>query len=210
MKKALLSICLAFISIGFGMAQGGTTYFGLKGGMSLSGYHGGDWDTTKLAFNAKEKSRSSFTGALAVNSHVGEWVILKHEFWVTNKGSILETASGDEISYNRWYLDLAPIQIGVNLKGFQAFAGPQAGLMLFKKDEYRDSDGKVVFSDEDQEGEAILDYGFIAGSEYEFPFGLNIGVRYIQGFHGRDEDGDLDWKNNQILISAGFTFGKDY
>lgn len=179
--------------------------------MSLSGYNGSYWnDTLVEGSNAISKSRTSFTGALAVNSHVGEWVILKHEFWFTNKGGIREFTDGSSQSFNRAYIDLAPIQIGVNLKGFQAFAGPQAGLLLYRKDITYDSNGKEVVVEEDQEGWSILDYGFIAGTEYEFPFGLNLGVRYIQGFHGLDEDGDLDWKNNSILITAGFTFGKDY
>ncbi len=209
MKKLLLILSMAFLCSGISYSQGGTTYFGLKGGISLSSYGGEDWDTTVAGLNGTAKSRGNFTGALAVNSHIGEWLLLKHEFWLSNKGSSIEYNNGWERSYNRWYMDLAPIQFGVNLKGFQVFAGPQAGLLLFKKDVVYNESGEEVWKDEDQEGESILDYGFIAGSEYEFPFGLNMGVRYVQGMRGIDEDGELDWKNATIMITAGWTFGKD-
>lgn len=209
MKTRLLSLLVIAMSSTFSFAQGGSTYFGLKGGVSLSSYSGDYWDNTIVTGGAEASNRFSFTGALAVNSHLGDWFLFKHEFWATNKGAKIEDASsGTSVAYSRWYADIAPLQFGVNLKGFQVFAGPQAGLLLFRNDVVTDEFGNETKEDS-QEGLSIVDYGFIVGSEFEFPFGLNFGVRYIKGFRGLDEDNDLAWYNSSLLVTAGWTFGKE-
>lgn len=210
MKKLL--ILLAFSPI-LAFSQGETN-FGLKGGLAFTSYSGDNW-TNSIAPSSVSllnitghtvSNKSSFTGALAVNSKISDFFWLKHEFWYIQRGT---TVTGDQLddnyTYTRHYIDLAPVLFTFNFKGFQVFGGPQAGVMMFKKDEY--TIGSTTTKYEDSTDDTILDYGAVFGAEYEFPFGLNIGARVFKGFNKLNPNNDQSWFNNTTVITTGWTFG---
>ena len=60
---------------------------------------------------------------------------------------------------------------------------------------------------------SIIDYGYVAGFEYELPFGLNAGIRYMQGFGSVLETPEGESRTNaynrDLRVSLGYTFGKE-
>lgn len=102
---------------------------------------------------------------------------------------------------------MAPIVLAGHFRGFQFFVGPTASIMVNKKDTWTPIVGdKQEFTDMDDE--TVFDYGLMLGTEYEFPFGLNLGVRFMKGLNKLDMNSEQKWYNSAVFFTTGWSFGK--
>lgn len=140
----------------------------------------------------------------------------------------IEETDGVELRYRSYHVDILPVSLAAHYEGLQLFVGPYVSVMLAsnwieKQDAIVTTPGVEDFtyvskvnSIEPVVSErslGILDYGFVAGFEYELPFGLNAGIRYMQGFASVLETPDGEARTNafnkDLRVSLGYTFGKD-
>ena len=131
-----------------------------------------------------------------------------------------------DLRYRSYHVDILPVSLAGHYEGLQLFVGPYVSVMLASN--WVDvTDSKVTTPGNedfnyltDDPGQtnisrtlSIIDYGYVAGFEYELPFGLNAGVRYMQGFGSVLETPEGESRTNafnrDLRVSLGFTFGKE-
>jgi hypothetical protein len=146
-------------------------------------------------------------GGFYINSKAGDYFWFKHEVNYINRGYSYDSAG---LRVNQHYLDVYPLSPTFHFKGGQLFAGPSASFLIVHSQEIINSNGdkEIVYETEDRN---ILEFGLVAGIEYEFPFGVNIGARYIRGFTSWMQpvknQPRVEIFNQAFLFTAGFTFG---
>lgn len=159
-------------------AYGQKAKFGVRLGVSFPKIIGDDVKNDSNDYTPR------LGGGIYVNSKVGEYFWIKHEINYSNRGFNSEGPKGRTLRTNQHYIDIYPLNLAFHIKGFQIFAGPSVSLLVVKTYERINSSGNVVVekSDLEQEGRNMAEIGAVAGVEYEFPFGLNVGARYLRGF----------------------------
>ena len=200
-------------------------------------------DNESIKVDGKLNSRMGVHAGFQINSEVNDYFWLKHEFIFATKGfsftgtkyefdasdstNSIETPN-TELRYRSYHVDIFPVSLAGHYEGLQLFAGPFVSVMLASS--WVEKNNAIVttpanedfnyytrFNTVNQTGGprtlGILDYGFVAGFEYELPFGLHAGIRYVQGFASVLETPEGEARTNafnkDIRVSLGYTFGKD-
>jgi hypothetical protein len=217
-NKILVLLMFLFTT---GKAQQGAAVFGIKGGITSSGLWGPD-ATDSLSNAGSPLNKLGFNIGIAVNSMVGKYIWLKHDLFLTQKGALLKIQDKYNAPYdsklNLLYLDAFPCSPTFHFKGLQLFVGPYFGMLLSASMQHKDSSG-VSHTENQIFGSATsfknytqkIDAGFIVGIEYEFNFGLNVGIRYVRGFVPLIENpliqsGQSQIFNQNINLTIGYTF----
>jgi hypothetical protein len=230
MKKSLLLI-LAVFAFSFANAQG--FKFGIKGGVNLSTFTGGD----KGSIFGDTDYKTSYHFGIMPEFHFSDFLGLTPEILYTSKGaqntySLPGTVSpggtdlyNDKINLN--YLSV-PLLIHINAGPVFFELGPEFAYLLAvtdeRKIEYRKANGDKVtdsktekHTDKDDITGLHLkandfDFGYVAGIGVNLPAGFGLGARYNGGFISifdtKDANGDkLNVKNSNFMFSLSYTFG---
>lgn len=197
MRKIILTLTLL---IGFTVSaqeinddSKGRTTFAIKGGWLQSTLKGSDVDY--LAIDGKIDKRNNFFAGVSVDNSLGQYFGLKHELFYQNYGAGFKRELEDKIfdaKLEMHSLRLHPISAVFKIEGFQIYAGPYVNMLLYSSITSIDEEGKKykdhgIFgtTEDDQEDSKYLqkmDYGIVAGLEYQFKFGLIVGAQYSRGF----------------------------
>jgi hypothetical protein len=176
------------------LLKSGKVTFGLKGGFTYGNLYGSETDY--IFADSKTTYLPSFHAGIVVNSQVGKYFWLKHELLVNQRGAgvILNDSINGKFNsqIKMLYLDLFPISPTFHIKGFQIFTGPYVSLLTNATIKRKDQNGneysdRSIFGDPknfEEENKYLqkFDFGIHAGLEYQFPFGLFIGAKYMHGF----------------------------
>lgn len=184
MKKIiLLAIFLAPAII---YAQG--FQLGVKGGVNISNFTGGDIDS---------KSLIGFHAGAMLGFKIGNNFILQPEVLLSSQG-----AKADDVDDTKYKLTYINVPVMAKFKtdgGFYIEAGPQVG---FKINESTDDQTISNFAKD-------LDLSIAGGLGFHSSMGLGIGARYIAGL---SKVGDFDagntepnFKNSVIQVSVFYT-----
>ena len=181
------------------------TSLGIKIGFTLSRLRGQDMDS--LSYNGSSSPMQGFHIGITANSMVGRYFWLKHELIATQKGANITLSDPINGAYKTtlktWSLDLFPISPAFHYRGFQIYAGPYLSILANANIRRKNAAGEFendhsIFGSgrnfQQSKYMQKFDYGLSAGLEYEFPFGLNIGVKYVRGFAEL-----LDWANSLTI-----------
>src|SRR5690606_36518811 len=104
-----------------------------------------------------------------------------------------------------------------HIEGAQLFAGPSISILMAGNYQQHDSTGRIetinyTQDDFDDINLNRLDFGLVAGVEYEFPFGLNAGFRYVRGFSSLflpvSGQPKVEIHNIAFLFTIGYTIAK--
>lgn len=206
MKKLLLVFAALIISSFSAMAQKG--HLGFRVGASNTSYYGSDFADAKNSESIQTIIKP--TAGFYVNSEVSDYFWIKTEFNYVNRG-YTHIESGQKLHTNYYCIDLYPITPAFHYKGFQLFAGPSVSLLVAsQKEEIVNGQVKKV-NDNKLEGINRYDVGVMAGIEYEFNFGVNLGARYVHGFTSLYEpvnNVQAQWFNQSFLFTVGYSIGK--
>lgn len=204
MKKLLLASILV---VAFSAVHAQHAKFGIRLGASNTGYSGMDYDSDD------ELRKWSPMGGFYINSMVSDYFWIKTEFNFVNRG-VAYMDDGKKLRSNFYYVDAYPLCPAFHFEGAQLFAGPSISFLASSTSQYLDDQGRVrTEADTELEGFNRLDIGFVAGIEYEFNFGLNLGFRYVKGFSSLFEPMSgvprFEMFNNAMLITIGYTIGRN-
>ena len=209
----------------------GKVAFGLKAGYTNSNLYGSEIDY--IFADNKTDWLSGFHAGIVVNTQVNNYFWLKYELIFNQRGAGVIISDSFNGSYSSkmktYYLDLYPVSPTFHFKGLQIYAGPYLSTLtaatIQRKDElgnfYRD---KSIFGDagNDESEKKYLqkfDFGFNAGIEYQFQFGLLIGAKYTHGFTDlfqyansytlEDTKTDnIKICNRSVMFSIGYVFSR--
>ncbi|MEC4113689.1 outer membrane beta-barrel protein [Myroides pelagicus] len=229
MRKYIVSLLLLVTTIG--VAQDinddlkGNTTFAIKGGWIQSTLKGDD--LSYLAVDGRVEARNSFFGGLSVDNSIGKYFGLKHELFYQNQGASF-TREVDEVlldaTLSMHSLRLNPISGVFKIGGLQVYGGPYVNMLLYSSITAVDEAGNtykdhgIFGSTEDGQYLQKMDYGVVAGLEYQFKFGLVIGAQFTRGFasifdnsntFGLEENpgvADLKIYNQNFNVSIGYRF----
>jgi Outer membrane protein beta-barrel domain len=190
MKRITILLgCFLFILTAKG--QDGVATFGVKIGAVSPSLRGKDVDSISNAGPAK--SLQGITFGVFANSRVGKHVWLKHEVMYSNRQMTVQLKDAHNptysANYGRHYIDIFPMSPTFHIKGFQLYAGPYFGILSQAWVNRKDSSG-VAHKDYSVFGSGTqfykqhqkFDLGLVTGVEYEFGFGLNLGIKYVLGY----------------------------
>jgi long-subunit fatty acid transport protein len=191
MKKIILA-AIAVMTFSFANAQ--QTRFGVKGGLNVTTFAGGNyWDAKSL-----------------VGAHVGgfaeikiiERLAIQPELLFSMQGAKLE-GYGDKFDDKLNYINIPVLAKFYITKQFTAEAGPQIGFLVSAK-----SDGEDA-----KDFYKSTDLGFNFGVGYNFTENLSVGLRYTVGlsnvadYESQDFDEYLDSPKNSVLaLSLAYKF----
>lgn len=184
--------------------------FGVRLGLNKASNYGREYNEQdkRTPFDHK----IGFVGGIYVNSELTEHFWLKHEFMYVNKIYTYDTL-GQKPRVTQHYIDAYPLLAAFHIKGFQIFGGPAFSLFLAQGKEYLDTLQKIKATT-DISDRNIFEIGYITGIEYEFPFGLNLGVRYIKQFSSlfqTPKNGPrVDVFSQNLLFTVGYSLGKTH
>ena len=98
------------------------------------------------------------------------------------------------------------------LDGLSVEAGPQVGILLSAKDEFKSDEGSDEVDVKDQTKSVAV--SAVVGVGYKLQNGINFGLRYNLGLSRIDDFGDMPlegndgvkWKNHVMQLHLGFMF----
>jgi hypothetical protein len=196
-------------------ADAGADRGGVKLGLSLANI-----DTVEDGYSVDSDLKPGLALGGYVQIHLGGYVSLQPEIWLSSKGAAFAFADEDESIHaglDFWYLEPALLLSGRiprngGVEPFY-FAGPYAALLLDA--ERWAADGWGHSDSEDIEDQVTShDLGVVAGGGIRVPLwgrGLTFEFRYQRGFVDvvRDEDDDgggPEINNHAYNFLAGMTF----
>jgi hypothetical protein len=173
-------------------------HFGFKAGVNIANLSGDDVKGVDPLY--------SYHGGITLRIGLGEVIAIQGEALYSLKGTDLKDSS--EINLN--YLDF-PLILRVKMgEKLRIHAGAQFGMLLSAEEQ---SDGKSVGIKNQFK---TIDYSAVAGIEYELPFGLGFGARYMLSLDTIGDDFTepitnekveaLDIKNGVLQIFMAFAF----
>jgi hypothetical protein len=222
MKKLLLSLGLLVGIAGAARAQ--EARFGLKAGLGLSSVRGTDvGDGYKYLFGVN--------GGLMADFGFSDRLSFHPELLYSQKGTKLDyttsyanaagTLTVTQIGKGRLhYLDL-PLLLRLKASGFFLEAGPQLGYLLAQRSELT-ATGTTTYTgstttstitktetDDSTDGIRRFDVGYIIGIGYQLPQGLEVGLRFNNGFSNSTFDRSSSNKvhNSVFQFQVGYLFG---
>lgn len=209
------------------MAQDGETRFALKAGITSSDLHG--TDISKLSPGGSVSSLSGFHVGAMLNSKLRSHFWLKTELLFIQKGGSIQRLDASSQSYKSdfksQYIDLYPASATFHWKGFQVLAGPYVSMLLTGTIQEKDASGNLVTVSNygsptvNSNYRQKFDAGIVLGAEYEFKWGILLGVRYTNGFVpvienaaavspvNTPEQPQLKVFNSSLSVSLGYSFG---
>ena len=148
---------------------------------------------------------------------------------ITDTTSFWNEDGDVELRYRSYNVDIMPISLAGHYEGMQFFVGPMISVMLASNwiekeagiittpsnddSAYASNVNSITGGAYSERTLGIIDYGFVAGFEYELPFGLNAGIRFVQGFASVLETPEGEARTNafnkDLRVSLGYTFGKE-
>jgi hypothetical protein len=195
MKRIILT-AIAVMAFAFTNAQ--QTRFGVKGGLNLSNWSGGD--------------ARDYTKAL-VGFHVGGFAEIKIIEKLAIQPELLFSAQGAKIEADGFfsdydvktnYLNIPVLAKYYIVDKFSVEAGPQLGVLLSAK-----ADGEDV-----KDGFKTVDFGFNVGAGYHFTDNISLNLRYTIGLSPLSDNADIEdegdyydsVKNSLLALSFAYKF----
>ncbi|MCW3464147.1 porin family protein [Chitinophaga nivalis] len=200
-------------------AQQSNLSFGIKAGINQAGLTGGMIDS--LSTGGATSKQTGIQIGVSLNHQFSKYCWLKQELFYSLRRVQLQLADDTHPAYNspfrRQSIDLFPASPTFHYKGFQVFAGPFISMLLTASLQRRDDNGNT-YTDKSLYGTATadnkyshkFDAGLAAGLEYEFPLGINIGVRYMRGFVPIIENAAAQQQWQIFNQTAAFTVGYSF
>ncbi|RYY17756.1 MAG: PorT family protein [Chitinophagaceae bacterium] len=186
MKKILFFAAMLTSAAAF--SQG--FQLGVKGGINISNYTGGDIENSALV---------GFHGGVIVGLQLGDHFSIQPEALFSAQGAKIRGISNNEEKFKVSYINLPVLAKYRFNGGFYIEAGPQVG---FKLDESIPDNTIENFAED-------LDLSIAAGLGYHSSMGLGIGGRYNAGLSkvGNFDAGttDPDFKNSTIQFFVFYT-----
>ncbi|MBF4492719.1 PorT family protein [Flavobacterium sp. JLP] len=183
MKRIILTV-LAIMAFGFANAQ--QTRFGVKGGLNVTTFAGGNyWDA---------KSLVGFQLGGFAEIKIIERLSIQPEVLFSTQGAKLEDSFG-EFDTKLNYINVPVLAKFYITKQFTVEAGPQLGFLVSAKQE--GNDVKDSFKS--------VDTGFNFGAGYNFTDNVSVGLRYTVGLSNiadydvNDTEEYFDSPKNSVL-----------
>lgn len=218
MKNIYTMCMMLFFILKISAQQEGLT-FGIIGGANWTLLNGRDIDSLSIG-GASEGLRGQSIG-ISLDNKISDHFGLKHELFYSRQLVTLQiNDSINEIfksKLKRQYIELFPASPTFYYKGIQLYAGPYIGILLNASIQRKDADGNL-YTDTSfyGDGQALSEYsqkmdaGFVAGLNYEFSNGFNLGARYMRGFVPLIENANTkeQWKiyNESFFVTIGYNF----
>ncbi|HMF73668.1 MAG TPA: porin family protein [Flavitalea sp.] len=185
--KRLLFLALVLVSTA-GFSQG--FQFGVKGGVNVSNYTGGDLENSALV---------GFHGGATLGFLLGDHFAIQPEVLFSAQGAKIEGIGSNKEKFKVSYLNVPVLAKFRFTGGFYLEAGPQVG---FKLDENIPDNTIENFAKD-------LDLSLAAGLGYHSPIGLGFGARYIAGLSKVGDfdpnTADPDFKNSTLQFFVFYT-----
>lgn len=228
MKKIVIfTMILSFVFIGTLSAQGNLG-FGVKGGLNMAKFTGGDADLDMEGLNSDPGFIFGPTIGGFVTYKLNDKLTIQPEFLYTAKGTSYEysesySEDGFSLSYDgtvdmkmNW-LDIPVLVVFSVNDQIKVFAGPFLELFLNGKMDYEITvkatyDGETITESEsdseDIESEDVTSPGFglIFGGAYMLSNNLGVEARYSLGLTSMDED--ISMKNSSIQVLVNYYLKK--
>jgi hypothetical protein len=164
--------------------------FGVKGGVNISNYTGGDFENSAIV---------GFHGGVIVGLMLGDHFSIQPEALFSAQGAKIKGVSNNEEKFKVSYITLPVLAKYRFTGGFYIEAGPQVG---FKLDESIPDNTIENFAED-------LDLSIAAGIGYHSPIGLGIGARYNAGLskvgNFDASTADPDFKNSTLQFFVFYT-----
>jgi len=171
----------------------GQAFFGIKAGVSQSTLYGED--VSDISNDGLVTPFLGFHAGIHAHSTISDYLWLKHELFFQQMGAII-TINHKDGAYTSTLrtelLTLFPASVALHWNGLQLYGGGYMSMLINANIRRKDSTGAFKDDDsifgnptettEDNKYLQKIDAGIVVGVEYEFAFGLNIGIRYTQGF----------------------------
>lgn len=217
--KNTYTICfLLFFILKISAQQEGLT-FGISGGINQASLTGANIDN--LSNGGAPKSLTGQTIGITLDNKTSQYFGLKHELFYSRRLMDLKIDDGINPVFTsklkRQYIDLFPASPSFYYKGFQVYAGPYIGILLNASIQRKDANGNI-YTDKTFYGTGQasgnysqkIDAGFVAGLNYEFSNGINLGARFVRGFVPILENTTTkqQWKiyNESFFVTIGYNF----
>ena len=206
-------------------------------GMSSFSGDGGGEDPAGIKTELSKPLQLAFYGGVAVNIGFGEKFSVMPELLYSAQGGTKEikvTPTGGEATTTTKVFNIVYFKIPILAKyyvmgemgnGLGLYVGPHVGFKLseagtiettgaieVKEADFKDEDFKGL----DKDGKEVdllngLDFGVIAGVDYEFEFGLSVGLRYDMSlptlFNTENVAlKDNTFKNKMFSLAIGYMF----
>jgi hypothetical protein len=184
MKKIILA-AIAVMAFGFTNAQ--ETRFGVKGGLNLTSFSGGNY------YDAKSLVGFQVGGFAEIK--IIERLSIQPEVLFSTQGAKLDGGSFGDFDSKLNYINIPVLAKFYITKQFTVEAGPQIGFLVSAKND--GNDAKDNFKS--------VDTGFNFGVGYNFTDNLGVGLRYTVGlaniadYNAEDFDQYLDSPKNSVL-----------
>jgi hypothetical protein len=206
MKNQIFLLVLIFLIFSFSSADAQKSKhfkksrpkigFGVKAGINDAVQ-----STSNDATDVTVESIVGFNGGVYCNYYIWDFLAVQPELMVSGKG-----AHWQDSYYNAkdilTYIDL-PVFIKYQpVSLLNIHAGPQFGYRLAAKQKDLDTGLKTDIKDYYKD----FDIGLAFGIEANFPFRVNLTIRYVLGLVPATVDTEYNepWKNNFIQVSVGF------
>lgn len=201
MKKLLLPLTLLMSLAGTARAQ--SANFGLKAGVSLTGFTGADAGNSAYKFG--------FNGGVMANFAFNDMLSIQPEVLYSLKGAKpTSAANSSDDRINLGYIDVPVlVQIATGKTGLFFEAGPQIGFLTSARYKFNSVD--VDYKDYTNS----VDFGYAAGLGFKAASGPLIGLRYNGGFTRVGKDATIgslrlqanETHNSAFQLYVGFLFG---
>lgn len=175
------------------LAVKGRVTWGVKAGYTHAKLRGSEIDF--IFAEQQTQWLPGFHAGFALNTQLNKWFWLKHECLFNVKGArvtLIDSIDGDYSSrLKTYYIDLYPANFTLHYKGLQLYAGPYISALAAATLQRKNANG-TLFKSKDIYGDASnfeenskylqkFDFGFNVGIEFQIPFGLALGARYMHG-----------------------------
>ncbi|MCP2029471.1 opacity protein-like surface antigen [Flavobacterium sp. HSC-32F16] len=193
MKKIILA-AIAVMAFSFAKAQ--ETRFGVKGGLNLTTFVGGNVDDTNSL----------------VGFHVGGFAEIKIIDKLAIQPELLFSTQGTKVDggpFGDWdiktnYLNIPVLAKYYIVEKFSVEAGPQLGVLLSAKSE----------GDDVKDNFKTVDLGFNLGAGYHFTENVSVNLRYTIGLSPLSDNADIEnegdyydsAKNSVLALSFAYKF----
>ncbi|MFH6969046.1 porin family protein [Flavobacterium sp. FlaQc-28] len=192
MKRIILAAIAVMV---FGFANAQQTRFGVKGGLNLTSFAGGDYYDTKSLVGFQ-------VGAFA-EIKIIERLAIQPEVLFSTQGAKFDGGSFGDFDSKLNYINIPVLAKFYVTKQFTVEAGPQLGFLVSAKNDGRDA----------KDGFKSVDTGFNFGAGYNFTENVSVGLRYTVGLSNiADYDADT-WeeaydspKNSVLALTLAYKF----
>lgn len=192
MNKLFLTALFIVAASSFSLAQG--VSFGLKAGVNFANQ---TIETSSISLSPD--GRTGFHGGVYLTGMVTEHFGIQPEVYYSMQGSEFNVGN-TTTKINMDYLSI-PVLFRYNITDFfNIHVGPQFGIVM--KAETKSGSNTADFKDDVKSA----DIGGAFGAGVDLPFGLNGGLRYVQGFSNisNDDSNDSKLKNKMFQIYIGY------